>query len=753
MAKRKGVANAGLRFRSGVHVELVPEEGAYVLSERSQSVLKGPLSCKIASLVDGSRSADDIVKVLNEPDEAAKAYYALELARRSGAITEAKPLADAAEEAFWDSIGAEPLEARARIGRTAVSLKSFGGGSTRRLRAALSSMKVKTVASGDLTLVVVDDYLNPKLEDFNRAALAARRPWMPVKLSGELIWVGPLFEPYKSACWACAADRIRGNREVQTYLQWRNRQRRPFPVSRAALPLTLETGAQIACLTLVKHIAGMTDAAKDLLTFDTTTMDVERHVVTKRPQCPACGEPQKWNVPRAPILESRPKSLDGDEGYRVARPDETIERYQHHVSPIVGAVSELVRTADDKDSSLHSYVSGHNLAVRSRNLEILHEGLRSKSAGKGATDAQAKAGALCEALERYCGVFRGDEPRRRTSYRRLGDSAIHPNSCMLFSERQLREREKWLERGSRFSSVPLPFDEKAEIDWTPVWSITRECWRHLPTGYLYFSYPHEPHELFFWADSNGNAAGNSIEEAVLQGFFELVERDGVCLWWYNRVRRPRVDIASFEDPWVNTVSRRYEELGRPLWVLDVTTDLGIPVFVAASARCDKPVEDILIAAGAHFDPRIALRRAIGELNQFLPAVLPIQADGTGEYAFHDSESQNWWKSATRANQPYLLPDPKAPTRALKSFKVPHAPDLLDDIGACRSTVEALGLELLVLDQTRPDIGLPVVKVIVPGLRHFWARLGPGRLYDVPVKLGWLDRALAEEDLNPIPVFL
>jgi oxazoline/thiazoline synthase len=49
--------------------------------------------------------------------------------------------------------------------------------------------------------------------------------------------------------------------------------------------------------------------------------------------------------------------------------------------------------------------------------------------------------------------------------------------------------------------------------------------------------------------------------------------------------------------------------------------------------------------------------------------------------------------------------------------------------------------------------LPVAKVIVPGLRHFWARFAPGRLYDVPVRLGWISRPLAEEELNPVPMFL
>jgi ribosomal protein S12 methylthiotransferase accessory factor len=58
-----------------------------------------------------------------------------------------------------------------------------------------------------------------------------------------------------------------------------------------------------------------------------------------------------------------------------------------------------------------------------------------------------------------------------------------------------------------------------------------------------------------------------------------------------------------------------------------------------------------------------------------------------------------------------------------------------------------------LDQTRPDINMPVVKVVVPGLRHFWPRFAPGRLYDVPVRLGRLAEPTAYEDLNPIPVYL
>jgi ribosomal protein S12 methylthiotransferase accessory factor len=63
------------------------------------------------------------------------------------------------------------------------------------------------------------------------------------------------------------------------------------------------------------------------------------------------------------------------------------------------------------------------------------------------------------------------------------------------------------------------------------------------------------------------------------------------------------------------------------------------------------------------------------------------------------------------------------------------------------------MEMLVLDLTRADAGMPVAKVIVPGLRHFWARFAPGRLYDVPVAMGWLERPVPEAELNPTPVFV
>jgi ribosomal protein S12 methylthiotransferase accessory factor len=250
--------------------------------------------------------------------------------------------------------------------------------------------------------------------------------------------------------------------------------------------------------------------------------------------------------------------------------------------------------------------------------------------------------------------------------------------------------------------------------------------------------------------SNGNASGNNLEEAVLQGFCELVERDAVALWWYNRLRKPRVALESFEEPYLLNLMHYYRTLGREAWALDITSDLGIPVFVAACRLCAGPEERILFGLGCHLDARVALQRAFAELNQMLAMG---QQGEDPSVAIEDAETLSWFKNATLGNQHYLAPDETAASKRFEDYPSLSTGDLLEDIHLCRRIVEERGMEMLVLDQTRPEIQMPVVKVIVPGLRHFWARFATGRLYDVPVEMGWQERALTEEELNPIPVFV
>ena len=76
-------------------------------------------------------------------------------------------------------------------------------------------------------------------------------------------------------------------------------------------------------------------------------------------------------------------------------------------------------------------------------------------------------------------------------------------------------------------------------------------------------------------------------------------------------------------------------------------------------------------------------------------------------------------------------------------------DASEQVNACVRLAKQASLDFLVLDQACPDSEVSVVRVIVPGLRHFYRRFGRGRLYDVPIKLGLRDRPLKENELNPI----
>ena len=484
------------------------------------------------------------------------------------------------------------------------------------------------------------------------------------------------------------------------------------------------------------------------------TFASSRHRVMRRPQCRSCGDEALYRPDRPPVplsLRASPKTHRNSGGARSVAPEVTLAKYRHLVSPVSGVVTWLSRTTDETDPWLHVYWAGSNPGAGSRSLSSLRRSLRGKSAGKGSTREQSEVSALCEAIERHSGAYCGDEIRIRGRFAELaGEEAIHPNEAQLFSDDQLDNAESINAKGHPYNVVPPRFDPEAEIDWTPVWSLTRQRHRYMPTSMLY-SMPAErrgPADPI--ADSNGCAAGNTMEEAILQGFYELAERDAFAIWWYNRLRVPAVDISGFDDAYLASAPDYYARCERDLWMLDVTSDIGIPAFVALSRRPDAETEDIIYGAGAHADPRIAALRAICELNQCL-TWLPRPGKADGRPAIDDPMALRWWKTARLADCCWLAPAEDEPSRDASHYPAIESTDTREDVENCRALVEARGMEFLVLDQTRPDIGMPVARVIVPGMRHFWARFAPGRLYDVPVAMGRRARPLAEADLNPAPV--
>jgi ribosomal protein S12 methylthiotransferase accessory factor len=174
-------------------------------------------------------------------------------------------------------------------------------------------------------------------------------------------------------------------------------------------------------------------------------------------------------------------------------------------------------------------------------------------------------------------------------------------------------------------------------------------------------------------------------------------------------------------------------------VLDVTSDLGIPTYVAIMHWMQNGHENIEFGSGAHFDRRIALLRSLTELTQFMS--IGMMGGGSGEKPTLDGV-----KPLRLEDYPFLIPSDNPIVPPAPGLKVPD--NTRGQVNACVEIATQAGYDFLVLDQTRPDVEVPVVRVLVPGLRHFYRRFAPGRLYDVPLKLGLLDRPRQESELTP-----
>ena len=662
-------------------------------------------------------------------------------------------------------VGKEAEDDRRYSTETHVSFHTLGEIDSTGFQDALAELSIYTGNQREFCIVLTDDYLHADLDFFNHEALVHKLPWLLVKPVGTELWLGPLFIPGRTGCWECLAHRLRGARTAEHFLREKSSTADVVTVPYATLPSTPRTAFSLCTAEVAKWVtSGKNENFEGrIIAVDTLSLKKNSHPLVRRPQCPVCGDPKFVADHQATqvTLQSHKKTVNSDAGTRSVSLEQTLKQIEHHVSPITGIVNLLEPASEWVEASGFTppYIAGHNFfhAVRDygSDWEVLLDSLQDSSAGKGRDPLQSKVSALCEAVERYSGVFQGDEARIKGKFVDIGEAAIHPNACMLYSQQQYENREEWNARGSRLPMtwVPEPFDEDKEIEWSPVWSLTHEEKRYLPTGYCFYDYSRQHKTWFTRGDSNGCAAGHNKEEAILHGFMELVERDCVAVWWYNRLRRPLVDLSTFDDPYFQEILTYYENLDRTVWVLDISSDLGIPAFAALSCRNDEKRGGVLYGFGTHFDPQVACMRALTEMDQQLPAFSSVITEKGGSVLGADPEMIEWWQTATVANQPYLLPDENAKPKRKTDYPNRSSDDFRTDVLTCVKLAKERGLETLVLDQTRPDIGLPVVKVIVPGLRHFWARFGPGRLYDVPVHMGWLPRPLTEDELNPQYIYV
>jgi ribosomal protein S12 methylthiotransferase accessory factor len=311
-----------------------------------------------------------------------------------------------------------------------------------------------------------------------------------------------------------------------------------------------------------------------------------------------------------------------------------------------------------------------------------------KQMGKGSTPAQAEASALMELVERFS-FFAF---MRRAAF-------LYATPGSLVEE-----------------SVPFATLARSLFDASDAVKPAAALYRDWPLHFTHatsLTYGHSLllpiHWFYLINEYNGPAAGNNLEEAILQGLCEVVERHVGSVISHGRLFTPVIDPDSVQDPAAVELLEKFRRQGIVLHIRDFSLDTGIPtVGVLAYDPATFPeASEIVFTAGTTPDPEKSLVRALTEVAQL-----------AGDFNKRTSYKPTLPKYEDLTEASYLMaPGPK---RAIQSLPRLTDDNLKVEIERCVASLARLGLEVLVVEVTHPEIRLPVVYVIIPGA-HFLER--------------------------------
>ena len=318
--------------------------------------------------------------------------------------------------------------------------------------------------------------------------------------------------------------------------------------------------------------------------------------------------------------------------------------------------------------------------------------------GKGIDLPAAKASALMESIEayhaetitlplRYCSLEELRYTHRVVDVGRLPlvtTSSFHPNKRLLWCE-----GHDLIQDGTVFVPYEL---------------VHSDC-----------TWPQPPGSGCFAGSSNGLASGNHYLEAVSHAICEVVERDSTTLW---RLRgradqaNRRVDLATVDDAACVRVIELFKRAGVDMAVWETTTDVGIASFLCAIFRAaDDPSRPLPPAAGAGCHPSraIALLRALTEAAQTRLVQISGSRDDIGRDMYG---GQRYDANLSALRRELGRPEPR------NFHEVPDwDSDTLDgDVEWELERLRAAGVQHVVaIDLSKEAFGLPVVRVVIPGL--------------------------------------
>lgn len=217
----------------------------------------------------------------------------------------------------------------------------------------------------------------------------------------------------------------------------------------------------------------------------------------------------------------------------------------------------------------------------------------------------------------------------------------------------------------------------------------------------------------FSATTNGLASGNHALEAIAHGICEVIERDAVALWHFRpdaEKRRRSVDPASVEDPPCRQVLDRFEQAGIGVTIWDVTSDIGVPAFYCLIVGRQEASACPEVGAGCHPVREIALLRALTEAAQVRTTYIAGSRDDIrpSEYEIE--------RTAERVRNCRRIAALHRPVRRFEQTPTFMGETFEDDVEWLMRRLRAAGIdEVAAIDLTQEQFGIPVFRVVIPGL--------------------------------------
>ncbi|NET16405.1 MAG: adenylate cyclase, partial [Okeania sp. SIO1H6] len=169
------------KFRASICVKLTEQGEVFLLSERYFTLLDDPLLQLISPLIDGERTVDEIITILEGKVASTQIYYVLMWMKQQGYIEESDnfplPASAVFSDALCEAYKLDVKNAQNNLNQTKVAVKSIGSTSASELISILESLEIEVAEDGDIEVILTDDYLCTDIGVIKQQALHHSRPW------------------------------------------------------------------------------------------------------------------------------------------------------------------------------------------------------------------------------------------------------------------------------------------------------------------------------------------------------------------------------------------------------------------------------------------------------------------------------------------------------------------------------------------------------------------------------------------------